>query len=94
MVVLESIDPKALHSAAALFSLGEWCSRWAKRTDCATGRTLYRIKDEVIAILKKDYRCDIEVRGDTDRHRGLLSIGLRQNPRRRLHFHENWGTAA
>lgn len=88
------LAPWPIDDARPLFRNACFCSQWAKRVDRRTRECLYGLKDQIIAELRGRYKDQIDERGDCDRHRGLFSIALRSDPRRRLHTHENWLPAA
>lgn len=89
--VLSFLVPNESCSPRKLFGDAAWCNGWAKRTSGETRRLLYQIKNECLSrLLQEQHKKSVSVRGDTDRHRGLLSIALSEHPRRRLHTHENW----
>ncbi len=95
MNVLEVLLPTREQSAKDLFRVASWCNYWAKRTECSTRRTLYRIKNACLWRLQNSgFKKAVSVRGDSDRHRGLLSIGLESDLKKRLHTHENWKPTA
>jgi len=89
-MVLDYLDPRWLHSPQEIFRRAVWCNFWAKRVNAETRIALYRTKNRCIRLLQVRFSAALDVRGDLDRHRGLLSIGLRDEPRHRLHSHENW----
>jgi hypothetical protein len=90
MNVLSCIVPTRNCSPDTLFRLASWCNRWAKQVDRATQQSLYALKGDLLQRLCQDHADQIAIRGDTDRNRGLLSVGLCSAPRTRLHTHEYW----
>jgi hypothetical protein len=95
MTVLECLLPAGPCSIKDLWRAASLANWWAKRVnEPATRRILYKIKDECLARLLQQGGVRVLVRGDQDRHRGLLSISLAEQPRERLHSHENWLPAA
>jgi len=98
MTVLEALDPDHDPVCCAcprrLFTRAALCGHLAKLGCGTTRRQLYRFKDACLATLRTRFPDDVESRGDHDRHRGLLSIALKRDKRRRLHSHEAWMPAA
>ena len=95
MNLLETLLPTSKQSARDLFQTARWCNSWAKQTEASTQRTLYRIKNACLWQLQNpSFEKSVSVRGDSDRHRGLLSLALASDPKKRLHTHENWRPAA
>jgi len=98
MTVLETLsptfDPSCLRDPRRLFNRAALCNRLAKGAHGFTRTLLYEIKSECIDVLQTRFPDALDVRGDFDRHRGLLSISLKEGTRRRLHFHEAWIPAA
>ncbi len=98
MTVLEAMhpdqDPLCCGNPHALFARAAFCGRYAKLTRGEARRILYLCKNECLEILLTRFPNEIELRGDCDRHRGLLSIALKINRRQRLHSHEAWMPAA
>lgn len=94
MTVIECMVPGDACSPQELFRVARWSSSWAKWVDPPTRAALYEIKDLCLARLVWCNADAIIVRGDQDRHRGLLSVALRSDPRVRLHTHEGWLPAA
>ncbi len=94
MTVLEFIVPQSPQRAKDFRDAAELCSKLAKLCQGAMQRALYAMKAECLACMFRYHAGSIVVKGDSDRHRGLLSVALRTQPRRRIHTHENWLPAA
>ena len=94
MTVLEYLLPADPCSVKDLWRAASFANWWAKRVDPSFRATLYTIKNGCLGRLHREGGERVLVGGDQDRHRGLLSISLRAQPRLRLHTHENWLPAA
>lgn len=88
--VLECFTPCHGDTARQCLKRAALCSRLAKLVRGPTRRQLYRLKDTNI---RAALRCSpelIEIRADHDRYHGLLSVGMNDSDRVRVHTHENW----
>jgi hypothetical protein len=70
------------------------CSAVAKMARGHTRRSLYRIKDQNLVAVQRDYPEQISIKTDHDRYVGLLSFSCRARPGLRVHSHPGWLGAA
>lgn len=88
--LIDMLTPAYPVSTNSLFRLAEYASWLAKIAPQNLKGQLYKAKDAILVTLLTGSTESVDLRYDQDRHRGLLSIGLRERGARRLHTHENW----
>lgn len=88
--LFDSMRPAGNEAAQDCLKRSITCNRLAKRSGGGTRQDLYRLKNQnIVAALLVDPAA-LLVTVDHDLHHGLLSVALRNDPRIRVHTHENW----